>query len=498
MPVNQTPNQPAVSKLQISRRPVAGHHSLFSQLVSVQAIGMLAILGGLLVPLTGCGIIPQAEAEAQTRRPGGERGKKANNVDVAIARTGSLREAPEYIGTTYPQRQVSFRSQAEGKLLNLNVDVGSPVTRGQILAQLDDTILLTAVTQAEAELASRESEVARARTVVSNARTKVEQARLQLQQSQNDAARLQQLLRAGAIPKQQAEQAQTTAATAAQNLRAAQEQVATEQQAVVAAQSRVLAQRAVIAQARERQSYALLSSPITGIVVEKVTEPGNLVQPGGEILRIGDFNRVKVVVQVSELELSNIRVGQSAPVVLDAFPNQELIGQITLISPVADPQARLVPVEVSIPNSNGRIGSGLLARVKFITPTSEKVIIPQSALQAAGRRGRGAEGERGSRAGGAGLEENGSRKQTTFNQNAPSSPKQETVFVVGEGRQAKVAARSVTVGDRANNQVEILSGLQPGERFVTRSSKPLKDGASVRLSVLSETTKPAGNRNAQQ
>ena len=74
--------------------------------------------------------------------------------------------------------------------------------------------------------------------------------------------------------------------------------------------------------------------------------------------------------------------------------------------------------------------------------------------------------------------------------NSPSSTaaSPSTIFVVtGEGNEAKVTARQVRVGDRANGNVEILSGLNPGERYVTRSGKPLKDGDAVRFSILSET-----------
>jgi RND family efflux transporter MFP subunit len=159
-------------------------------------------------------------------------------------------------------------------------------------------------------------------------------------------------------------------------------QVRTEEQAVAAAQGRVVAQEALVAEAKERRSYAKLISPITGVITEKVTEPGNLVQPGNEILKIGDFSRAKVIVQVSELELGKIKVGQSVEVSLDAFPNKKYTGRVIRISPAADTTARLIPVEVEIPNTDGNIGSGLLARVNFQSTAQQRVVIPQTAIQA--------------------------------------------------------------------------------------------------------------------
>lgn len=415
---------------------------------------------GLLIATTGCGTLPsESEANAQSRNSGSQASQSTTAVDVAIARIGTVREQPEYTGTTAPVQAVSLRSQVEGQLVDLSVDVGDSVKRGQIVAQLNETLLVTDLRQAEAELAARKSEVARAQTQVSNARALVEQARLRLGQAQADSQRQQRLFRQGAISAQLAEQTQTTAQTAAQALRAAQEQVRTEQQAVAAAQGRVIAQQAVVAQAKERRSYAQLTSPITGVVLKRAEQggsrlqPGNLLRPGDEILTLGDFSRVKVVVEVSELELSKIRVGQSVQVRLDAIPNQTFTGQVTRISPVADPTARLVPVEVIISNSNSKIGSGLLARVSFEGQTTERVVVPESAVSQVGR---------------------------------------DTVFVVtlGEGKtQATVTDRAVTLGKRANGKVEILSGLKPGERFVARSSTALKHGQAVRVSILSETSK---------
>jgi RND family efflux transporter MFP subunit len=431
------------------------------------------VLSALLLGATafaGCGMLPKEAADAQSKT-GAQKSQGSTPVEVAIAKTGKVREEPEYTGTTVPVQEVSLRSQVEGRVLKLNVDVGDSVKQGQIIAQVDDTLLRTTLNQAQAELASLKAEVARAQNLVSNAKAQVEQARLELQQAQSDSARQQRLLRDGAIAAQEAEQTRTTARTSAQALRAAQEQVGTEQQAVAAAQSQVNAQQAVVAQEQEQLSYTRLKSPITGIVTQRVTEEGNLVQPNSEVLRIGDFKRVQVDVEVSELALAKIRLGQSVSVRLDAFPNQTFSGQVTRISPAADRTARLVPIEVIIPNNNGRIGSGLLARVSFESEATQRVVVPESAISQAG--------EQGSK----GAEEQGSKGEK------PLVVRQGTVFVVsgGEGSQVTVAARAVKLGERANGQVEILSGLKPGERFVAKSGRPLKNGEAVSLSILSQS-----------
>jgi RND family efflux transporter MFP subunit len=372
-------------------------------------------------------------------------------VETAVAEIGSLDEPLSYTGTTEPVRSVSLRSQAEGRLLNLSVNVGDAVTQGEVLGQLDDRLLTIRLSQSEAELAALESEVARAEAEVSDAQAQVEEARVQLQQAQADADRLQRLLNEGAITEQQAEQAQTAVRSAEQMLRSAEERVRTRQQAVVAAQRRVSAQQAAVAEGLERRDYSSLVSPITGVVLERVTEPGNLIQPGDEVLRLGDFSQIKVVVEVSELERAEVRSGQLVQVNLDAFPNQEFRGQVTRISPAADPTARLIPVEITMPNPGGQLGSGLLARVQFQSDQAGRVVVPESALQAAG------------------------------NQDS-------TLFVLEQvGEETTAIARTVQVGDRSNGRIEIRSGLEAGETYIVRSSRPLEDRQPVRLSVLSES-----------
>lgn len=421
----------------------------------VKSLTYLGLAGAFLVS-SGCGLMPKSDAQPQPRSQ--QSGPPA--VDTAVAAVGALKEDRQYTGTTRPVREVSLRSQAEGRITDISVNVGDAVQSGQVLARLDNRIASSSVAQAEAEVAARESEVASLQAEVENARTQVERSRLELQQARSDYDRQAQLFRQGATSEQTAETARTKVGTAEQVLRSAEKQVGNREQAVTASRRRITAQEAIVEQERERQSYSVLTSPVTGSVLARSTEPGNLAQAGSEILRLGDFNQVKVEVRVSELELAKVRVGQSAQVRLDALPNQSLSGQVTRISPAADSRSRLIPIEVTIPNSNGRIGSGLLARVSFRQGQAQRVVVPDSAVQI------------------------GVKSQ------APQAalPKSATLYVVNRaGEQATVSARQVQLGDRADGQVEILSGLKPSESFVVRSSGELKEGAPVRLSVLSRS-----------
>ena len=403
----------------------------------------------LLSSLTSCNLLPFKQEVARSQQENkSQNPKKITAVDGAIARLGTLRTVKEYIGTTFPVREVSLRSQVQGWLLSLELDRGDGVVQGEVVATLDDTLLATEVNRAEAELAALKSELARARAEVSNARTQLQRAILELEEAKSDQLRFAQLAAEGAISRTEAESSTTAAGIAKQTVLSAEEQIRIEEQAVAAVVGRIEAQKAVIAQERERQAYTNLIAPITGIVLERNSEPGNLVVPGEEVITLGDFSKIKIIVPVSELDLASIVAGQSAKVKLDAVGDRSFIGRVSRISPVADTTTRQVPVEVIIANSeDNHIGSGLLARVSFSEGTKPRVIIPESALI-----------------------------------------KESTLFVINpeEKSLGKVEARVVEVGDRANGKVEIISGIQPGERFVLKSSKPLEDGEMVRLSILSE------------
>ncbi|MEL6494565.1 MAG: efflux RND transporter periplasmic adaptor subunit [Cyanobacteria bacterium J06623_7] len=379
-------------------------------------------------------------------------------VDVAIARRSSLQPEIEYVGTTFPVREVTLRARSEGEIKDLTVDVGDRVTQGQALARIDDSISTAAVGAAAAEVAARQAEVTSQQAEVNEAIAQVERAKFELQQAKSDAARFEGLVDRGAVAEQQAELARTAVKTAEQAVRVAEQQVLNRKAAVESAQRRVAAQEALVRQERQRKSFTVLSSSVTGAVLERMLEPGDLARLGDEILRLGDLNQIVVRVQISERELSQIELGQKARVRLDAVGDLTLTGKVTQISLAADATTRLIPLEVTIPNPDLRLGRGLLARVKFESPKLS-LVVPETALQI---------------------------QDGVNNNNTGSSIA--TIFTLQRSAAATtVRAQSVTIGDRVNSRVEILSGLTPGTEYVVNSSRELKDGDRVRLSFLSES-----------
>jgi HlyD family secretion protein len=402
--------------------------------------GKLLILITLLLSLPACtNVIPNGEKVGATT-PSTE---DLPLVDVAIAQTGSLGRVQEYVGTTLPLQEVTVRVQVAGQLKSLAADVGDPVKRGQPLASVDTNLLMAEVDRAQGELASRQADVTRAENQSSSAQFRLGEIRVDLQEAQAEAERVQQLEAEGAVSFQEAERVRRFLKQAEQASNSAQKQVQVEARALEVAQTRVATQKTLVAQERERISSTTLVAPITGTVMERGSASGSLLRPGDMIFKLGDFRKVKVLAQVAELALPKIRMGQVVQINLDAFPSEQISGTVSRISPSTDPKARLAPVEVMIANPQGKIGSGLLARIRFTKP-SEKVIVPAEAIR----------------------------------EKAGTQP---TILVVQEPMTIEV--RPLKLGARADGQIEVLSGLKPGESFVVRSGQSLKEGDQVRVNM---------------
>lgn len=192
-----------------------------------------------------------------------------------------------------------------------------------------------------------------------------------------------------------------------------------------------------------RVGFAEVRSTIRGVVTEKVVEAGDVVGTNSRLFSVADVSTMVVRVSVSELDVVEIAPGNEVDVRFDAYPGEMVVGRVRRVFPSADPGTRLVPVEVALEGSEARrmARPGFLARVTFaLDPHPGALLAPAMSVV--------------SRPGGQG------------------------VFVVGEAN--TVAFRSVTTGASQEGRVELLTGVQPGDRVVVAGANDLRDGGEIR------------------
>ncbi|MBI3901655.1 MAG: efflux RND transporter periplasmic adaptor subunit [Nitrosomonadales bacterium] len=192
--------------------------------------------------------------------------------------------------------------------------------------------------------------------------------------------------------------------------------------------------------------YLILRSPVNGVVLEKTAVEGARFMPGEVLFKLADLSTVWVQAEVAEQDQAMLRVGQTASVTVDAYPGEVFNGKVSFISPVLNPQTRTVQVRVELPNRNGKLRPAMYASVQLATDKSPAAVlsIPTSAVIDSGVR-------------------------------------QMVLVQVADGR---FAPRAVKLGQRADDQVEVLGGLGEGEQVVTRANF-LLDAESNLKSALS-------------
>ncbi len=223
-----------------------------------------------------------------------------------------------------------------------------------------------------------------------------------------------------------------------------------------ATRSSLDAQSALAPQARAQAAGAqasigdrVVTAPFSGYVSLRNISPGAVVQAGTEIVTISDVSAIKLDFPVPETMLSVLRQGQTIEAQSAAYPDQPFRGQISNIDPVIDPNSRAVTVRARLPNPDGKLKPGMLLAVAIETAPRLSLSVPELAVVGEG--------------------------DSRF------------VYVVGEDGTAKRI--QIRTGLRQEGRIEVLEGLNPGQKVVTEGVVKLSDGMKVRL---------AGARNAER
>lgn len=241
------------------------------------------------------------------------------------------------------------------------------------------------------------------------------------------AERQRKLAEIGAAPGKDQEQSQA-------ELEALQESVRAQESAVAGLRSRLERFGLSGAEAGARTLTAI-TAPFAGIVTKAAAAPGEVIDSGTELYTVADISRVWVLAEVYEKDLGRIRVGQSAVIHVDTYPGEPFAGRVTYIADALDPQTRTAKVRCEVANPGFRLKLDMFATIQLPTTYSRLAIsVPAGAIQQLDGRS--------------------------------------VVFVQREAE--RFEARQIRPGRTVDAQVEILSGLQEGERIADAGAFHLK------------------------
>ena len=182
-------------------------------------------------------------------------------------------------------------------------------------------------------------------------------------------------------------------------------------------------------------------SPLTGVVTARNNEPGDLFT-NTPILHVMQINPLKVIANVSEQYFRDVKVGMPVDLHVELFPDREFRVTVSLIYPALDPATRTFTVEVKVPNDAETLRPGMYARTTFDMGRKQGVLVPDVAVQ----------------------------KQV--------GSSEKYLYVVRDGVAER---RAVKVGRQVGDEVDILTGLEPGEQVAVTALSKLSDGVQVEV-----------------
>lgn len=382
---------------------------------------------------TSCKSDYQAQQRSGQGRPGQTDARKVKTAAVAETPFG---ETVTATGTLAAYDQTTVSVKVPGRVRVISVDLGSVVSRGQVIANVDSEDYRLRVQQAEASLAQ-----ARARLGLSpeggddrvdpEQTATVRQARAVLDEARFNRDRAARLVEQGIIAKAEFDSAVAVFKVAEGRYQDAYEEIRNRQG--------VLAQRrSELALARQQLKDTNVLAPIDGIVEEKRTSVGEYLAAGAPVVNIVRMDPLRLRAQVPERESQSVRTGQDVRVTVEG-DTTIYVGKIMRLSPVIAEQNRMLMVEADVRN-NGRLRPGSFAHAEIVTNDAKMAVtVPNNAIVTF-----------------AGIEK---------------------VIVVQNG---KALEKPITTGRRNAEFTEIVAGISVGEKVIVDPGN-LQSGQAVEV-----------------
>ena len=415
------------------------------------------LLGGCVLvglTLTACS---KAEKPAEVVAP----------VRVSPAIKGSIRLIVNADAVLFPRDQANIVPKISAPVRRFLVNRGDHVKQGQLLAELEARDLVAAAQEGRGQLEQAQSNYRSTATAgVPEQMTKAQTDVAAAQQAMDAAKRLldnrQQLFKDGALAKKLVDEAEVGYAqakaafdTAQQHLQALQSVGGKEQINTAAAQ--VDAARGRYENAQALAGYAEIRSPISGVVTDRPIYPGEMAAAGTPMLTVMDMSKVVARVNMAQDQARNVKVGNQATIT-PADGGELVTGRVTIVSPASDPNSTTVQVWVQADNPGEQLHAGQAVHVSIVAATLEgATLIPASAVL--------------------------------------PNPEGETIVLIVDDQNV-AHEKVVQIGVREPEMVQIVAGVEVGQRVVTQGGLGLEDKTRVR--VMKPGEKAAGEEEADE
>jgi HlyD family secretion protein len=303
------------------------------------------------------------------------------SYQAAKIERGSLLATITATGTVEPEEVVDVGAQVAGMVKTFGtdkdgreIDYGSVVDEGTVLAQIDDSLYMAQLAEATAQLQQTQASVQRSES-------DLKQMEARLYQAQRDWERAQKL-----GPSEALAQSSFDAYKSAYDI--AKANIAVGQASILQAQASVAQAQAVLQRAQRNLSYCIIKSPVQGIIIDRRVNIGQTVVASlnapSLFLIAKDLKRMQIWVSVNESDIGNIKPGQPVTFTVYAFPDQVFQGQVGKIRLNATMTQNVVNyvVEVNTDNSDGKLLPYLSADVRFELRRRDNVLmVPNVALR---------------------------------------------------------------------------------------------------------------------
>lgn len=408
---------------------------------------------------------------------GKSRGDKGTKVAIEKAAMHTITETVTASGKIYPETEVKISPEVSGEIIELPVEEGDSVHRGELLVKINPAIYSSVVTQAAASV-----EESRARA--NNSREMAQQSKAQFDQAQANYERNQKLYKDKVISAMEFEQAKATYLSAKATYEASRASVSGGQYGVQGAS-------ASLNQARENLKKTTILAPNTGIISQLNVKLGERVvgtaqMAGTVMLSIADMSRIEVRVDVSETDIAKVKIGDTTVIEADAYRNRKFTGIVSKVGvsstatvnglTSSTDQVTNYTVHILILPSSYQDIAGTLTKGKFVFKPGMS-----SSVEIQTRRERNI----------LSVPVNAvttrdwpdSIKNKNHNSNSPENNDIRQVVFVYDAKTKQVALRDVKTGIQDNEYIQITDGLKEGEEVVVAPygaiARTLKDKSHV-------------------